>query len=195
MWHFWQPLLLYGKALGRLLAPDSDKHALFKDGPQDGPYPNTNSTTIIGCNPPNLAQKKPGDLIRLTFDVTNLNKLTMLHLSGTNTLNVFVPFTIIAAATGQHNLVPSFHHLRKFFQLSLIPCVSLVCQSQHWLSLLTQARNQSLHSMMRSKFLKSPRVKWDPSSGDVYKSWILQQLMTSCNSWSLVSLLQLVCVI
>lgn len=132
-------MLVYGKASGRLLAPDSDKCALSKD--RNGrPCPNINSTTIMGCNPPNLTQKQPGDLVRLTFDVTDLDKLTTLCIPGKSTLNVYMPFVLIAAATGQHNLVPSLRHLLasacKFFQL-------LQFFVSHWITSVSSTSSDS----------------------------------------------------
>lgn len=100
-----QPLLLYNNVSGRLLAPD--KQTLYMDR-QGRPFSNTNSTTIQGRNPPNLAKKQAGDLVQVTFDISDLNELTMLQVPRSQTLKVFVPFAIIAAATGQHCLVPSF---------------------------------------------------------------------------------------
>ncbi|KAE9389533.1 hypothetical protein BT96DRAFT_1003129 [Gymnopus androsaceus JB14] len=75
---------------------------------QGWPFPNVICTTIKSQNPPSLLKKQPGDLVQIMFDVTNLNELTMLRIPGFKTLNIFVPFAIIATATGQHHLIPSF---------------------------------------------------------------------------------------
>ncbi|KAF9072881.1 PIN domain-like protein [Rhodocollybia butyracea] len=104
------PLLSYGKASGQLVSVD--KEVLPYTDRKGRPLSNTNITTIIGCNPPNLTDKQSGDLVRVTFDITDLNELTMLEISEIpdalkKSLNVWVPFAIIAAATGQHHLIPS----------------------------------------------------------------------------------------
>jgi hypothetical protein len=88
---------------------------------------NTSIITIIGCNPPDLTDKQLGDLVRVKFDITDLNELTMLEVSEIpdalkKPLHVWVPFAIIAAATGQHHLIPSLAaHAHCMFLFQSIP--------------------------------------------------------------------------
>lgn len=116
-----KPLLVYSKANGRLLAADSDKQQ-FTDR-QGRPFPNVIGTTIKSQNPPNLAKKQPGHRVQIIFDVADLNELTMLRISGTKTLKVFLPFEIIAAATGQRCLIPSLNITSEPCKLIGISCL------------------------------------------------------------------------
>jgi hypothetical protein len=100
--------LSYSKSSGRLLSVDKE---ILNVDTEDRPYSYTEGSTIQGCNPPNLAEKQGrGNLVQLTFDVTELIESTKLQTPSpfSQTLKVHVPFAIIAAATGQHHLVPSF---------------------------------------------------------------------------------------
>lgn len=102
-----QDLLLYNSEGGSLLAPL--RYELRRDR-SGRSFAMTNKVVILHHNPPNLAMKRPGDTVRIAFDVSDLIELTLLRVPHSEqlktTLNVNVPFAIIAAATGQHHLVP-----------------------------------------------------------------------------------------
>lgn len=62
-----------------------------------------------------LATKQAGDIVRITFDISDLVDLTLLQVSYpkglSKQLNVFLPFVIIAAGTGQHHLITSLANI------------------------------------------------------------------------------------
>lgn len=109
-----QPFLVYDLASGRLLSPLKQHSEVYPRDTKGRRFAITNATTIKGNNPPNLTRKRAGDLVRITFDVTEFTELTSLNASQLaleslpKTLNVFVPFAMIAAATEQHALIPGF---------------------------------------------------------------------------------------